>query len=327
MNEDQWFWTLSEFLDGRGTLENRRLVDEALACDPRVQKMYVDLINLEEGLSRSSEERWMEAQAELEEVGASVWGRRSAWNLWAGLVAGGVLGALLSASVVWAFNGGRWEAKTQPVAIANADFESGNALQASGVPGQVGLWGGDYAEITGEQRGVMPASGMRMLKFLRADNRLTPLDSLTAAGEVWQWVKVDQFPAHAGRRVAAVELSARFNAVEDAAEEMVAFGVSLWAFDADVAAGPALWREHRMLALASGSREELADRDSGTWQTVTARMSVPAEANLVLLGVRVGRKGTGKKSPVFGAHFVDDVRLRVVETVSREGTDATQELK
>jgi hypothetical protein len=327
MNEDEWMWMLSEFIAGRGSPESRLLVKEALSRDPRVRNMYVDLINLEEGLRLCAEGRWMErSESELSEdsIGA---GRHWRRNVWVGVAAGVALGALLSVSMVWAFAGVRRDVKGLPVEVANADFESTESPHDAGVPSVIGHWGGDYSEITGKQGQVAPFSGMRMLRFLRADNRLTPSDSMPAVSEVWQWVKVERFPVHPGRRVSALELSARFNGEEDAARERVAFGVSLWAFNADVTEGPALWQEHRTLALASGSREELADRDGVSWQTVTTRLSVPAESNLVLLGLRVGRKGAGEKSPVFGAHYVDDVRLHVVETIPVEGAETVQGVK
>jgi hypothetical protein len=317
MNEDLWVWQIGEYLGGRASPEEGRALEAALASDAHLRRLYVDVVNLEAGLVNSSESRWMAQMLQASEP--AVGGGRARGSVWGGMVAGLLLGVSLSASVVWAIGVSRGEARGGAVPVANADFESGEAPMSEGVPRVVGIWGGDFAEFAGARDAVSPASGRRMLRFLRADNRLTPPDSATAVSEVWQVLDVAQFPAPPGRRASVVELAVRFNASEPGSEERVVFGASLFAFAGDAARGPELWNEHRRLALASTSVEDPLDHEVGTWQTLQARLSLPAEARVVLLGLRVGRKGPGAASPVFGSQYADDVRVRVVESVPSDG--------
>jgi hypothetical protein len=115
-----------------------------------------------------------------------------------------------------------------------------------------------------------------------------------------------------------VEVLARFNGLVTAAEERLAFGVSLHAFAGEAHGGPELWRNHRTLALASASKEELADREPATWQTLRTRIVLPAEATVLLLGLRVVRKGVRVVDGVFGSHYADDVQLYFVESGPRQ---------
>lgn len=318
--EADWIFAIGEYLAGRACAQESQRIEAALRSQPEVLRLYLDLVNLDIGLTQAAQARWMEAMGEASGGAPVVHGPpRSGWKGVAAVgVAGLLTGVLLSASMVWAFSGTRSGGRMEMLPLSNADFEEGGAPEADGVPSASATWGGDYAEFATAQNGVQPFRGMRMLKFLRADNRLTPPDSLPAVAEMWQFVPLS--PTAVGSETASrsVEVLARFNGLVTAAEERLAFGVSLHAFAGGVQEGPELWRNHRALALASASKEELADREPATWQTLRTRMVLPGEATVLLLGLRVVRKGGRLVDGVFGSHYADDVQLYFVESASRQ---------
>lgn len=319
MNEESWAWLLSEYIADRVSPEERLRVEEALQQQPDVRRLYVDLINLDVGLAQVSEAVWIQNMEQTSESRiATPSPLRAGWfGVAAGVAVGICTGIVLSASMVWAFSGPKPAARAEALPLANPDFEEGSAPGADGVPSVPRVWGGDYAAFAGPENGVTPASGARMLKFLRADNRLTPPDSRPAAGEIWQLLDLGTLPSFAAT-VRHVEVSVRFNSAKGGKDEHVTFGVSLHAFRGDVRDGPALWRNHRTLALAAASKEELADEDTGSWQTLSTRLELPREATVLLIGLRVARKGVKTEDPEFQAHYVDQVQLHLVEPTTHK---------
>ncbi len=230
--------------------------------------------------------------------------------------AAGLLLGLCSASVVWAMALNQWRGpKALPLPLFDGGFEVSETVGDEGVPTRAGVWGGDFAKVVGSEGGVVPVEGRRMLQFLRGDNRLTPADAKSSVAESWQVVDLRSLdlksPTSSGtKRPAVVEVSAQFNATADPANERLAFAVSVLAFSGDVSEMPVLWRGRRELALAAADKEEKADSDASRWQTLTAQVTVPPEANLLLVQLRATRKGPGPKSQEFGAAFVDAAVLK-----------------
>lgn len=224
-------------------------------------------------------------------------------------LAAGVLIGLCCASAVWAMVGHGRLSKLTPLPLVDGSFESSNAPSDEGVPIKTGVWGGDFAANVERADDIAPIAGRRMLRFLRGDNRLTPPDVKSSVAEIWQVVELDAERRKTLRQSQVVEVGAKFNVTATAASEKVAFGVSVLAFAGDVVQGPELWRERRELALATSDKEELADSRSDSWQKLTAQVTVPRETNLLLVQLRVTRKGPGPLGQEFGGHFVDDVTL------------------
>lgn len=244
--------------------------------------------------------------------------RPFAWRrAWAAAAAAGLAVGLFSATLVYGIVMQRGlQSEGTPVPMSDGGFESGVEPVAEFVPERAGLWSGDFAALAESTPEIVPIEGKRMLKFLRTDNRFSPAGVTPSAGEVWQVVDLAAARSALGQEVAVIEVSAQFNQQPGAVAEKLAFGVSVMAFSGSAADAPTVWREHRELALARADKEELADAESLTWQRLSAQMTVPREANWLLVQLRVVRKGKGPHSPVLGAHFADDVRLRALELPS-----------
>lgn len=227
-------------------------------------------------------------------------------------LAAGVFIGLFGSSIVWAMVGRLVPPATMtPLPLGDGGFEISHSLEFDGIPTKPRIWGGDFAAIVKDEAGVSPAEGRHMLQFLRGNNRLTPPDVRSSVAEIWQVVDLNDPHAKAvrlnGDQSAVIEVSARFNATAEASAERVAFGVSVLAFAGDVGELPELWRARREMALAVSDKEELADADQSSWQTLIAQVTVPIEANLLLVQLRATRKGPGKRPQEFAQHFVDDV--------------------
>jgi|GEM_PF-1067700 hypothetical protein len=245
--------------------------------------------------------------------------RPFAWRRALAAAAAGLVVGLFSASLVYGLVMQRGLVNEGiPVPLADGGFESGVEPAAEFVPARTGLWSGDFATLSEGGPEMVPSEGKRMLKFLRTDNRLSPAGVMPSAGELWQVVDLTEARAALGHELAVIEVSARFNQAAVSGGEKTAFGVGLMAFSGSAADAPAVWRERRELALAQADKEELADAEPGTWQRLSAQMTVPREANLLLVQIRAVRKGRGPHSPVLGAHFTDDVRLRALDRPSAE---------
>jgi len=75
---------------------------------------------------------------------------------------------LLSATLAWAYVGLQSE---RVIPLLHESFESGPEPLTTGVPIELGVWAGDYADIVAAQLEVKPEDGMKMLRFYGAITR------------------------------------------------------------------------------------------------------------------------------------------------------------
>ena len=142
---------------------------------------------------------------------------RFGWLTWrpftaaaAGIVLGMICTSVLFAYVAPLF----WKVTT----LLEDGFESGPAPLATGVPVEVARWGGDYSEVVGEQQGVRPAVGQKMLRFLRGDYEGRDIPS-SHSSDVFRLVDVRPYRHEFADGGAVVQLSAIFNAIAFAEDE------------------------------------------------------------------------------------------------------------
>lgn len=232
--------------------------------------------------------------------------------------AAGLVVGLLCASVGWAVTGPAFLAvKSRPLPIENPGFESGAAPATEGVPRQFGVWSGDFSALSIGEQGVTPVEGKTMLRLLRSDNQNTPTGVETGAAEVWQAIDMTPFLKAERKAPTVVELSAQFNTVDASSDNRIVFGVSLEAFSGDVQQVPTLWQHRRESALVRSGREQPAGHKPGVWQTVSTQLSVPHDANILLVHLFAVRKSQGSLPKQPKGHFLDGVSLRLLETDSQ----------
>jgi hypothetical protein len=228
-------------------------------------------------------------------------------TLFAGLVVG-----VLSASVAWAIMVPRMKDGTRAVsALLTDSFEGGEGFLVTGVPTQTEQWSGDYSEIVGEQQGLRPASGTKMLRILRAD-----YEGKTASGsyigDVYRLMDLRPYRHEVADGRAVIQLSASFNALPFLADEQYQCSISVFALDAHVAQDAssrlAATLTNESLAMARQNRMSL-DRDPRTWQKMQGELRLPVNTDFVLIRLGVSHVVKSQRRDTFAGHYIDDVHV------------------
>jgi len=236
------------------------------------------------------------------------WTNWLSWRPLTAAAAGIVLG-MFCTSMVFAYVG---PSLGKVMTLLQESFESGPAPLVTGVPIEAGKWSGDYTEVVGEQRGVKPESGKKMLRFLRADFEGKPQAAGSAAGDIYRLVDVRPYRKEFSDGGAVAQLSAVFNAFEFPANEAYGCSISLFALDAETAmngstrSGQTLNTES--LAMARNSRLKL-DRDPATWQRLNGELRLPPNTDFLLIHISLSHASIAQRKATFDGHYLDDVRL------------------
>jgi len=240
---------------------------------------------------------------------------RSRWLAWRPLtaVAAGILFGLFGASMVFGV-GGRWTEKV--TSLFRESFETGPVPSVTGVPQQLNQWSGDFSELVGEQQGIKPAHGTKMIRMLRADFEGKSVTKLNTYGDLMKIVDVRPFTRETNGGEVVFSASALFNAATFPEAERYDGVVTLYAVD-EIGSTEKNLLKNSLAHTCNGLGLSL-DRNPTTWESATARLQLPAGTNFVILKVSVRRMPKNKEplstlpnSITFSGHFVDDVRASI----------------
>ena len=240
---------------------------------------------------------------------------RSRWLAWRPLtaVAAGILFGLFGASMVFGV-GGRWTEKV--TSLFRESFETGPAPSMTGVPQQLNQWSGDFSELVGEQQGIKPAHGTKMIRMLRADFEGKSVTKLNTYGDLMKIVDVRPFTRETNGGEVVFSASALFNAATFPEAERYDGVVTLYAVD-EIGSTENNLLKNSLAHTCNGLGLSL-DRNPTTWESATARLQLPAGTHFVILKVSVRRMPKNKEplstlpNPItFSGHFVDDVRASI----------------
>ena len=240
---------------------------------------------------------------------------RSRWLAWRPLtaVAAGILFGLFGASMVFGV-GGRWTEKV--TSLFRESFETGPAPSVTGVPQQLNQWSGDFSELVGEQQGIKPAHGTKMIRMLRADFEGKSVTKLNTYGDLMKIVDVRPFTRDTNGGEVVFSASALFNAASFPEAERYDGVVTLYAVD-EIGSTEKNLLKNSLAHTCNGLGLSL-DRNPTTWESATARLQLPAGTNFVILKVSVRRMPKNKEplstlpNPItFSGHFVDEVRASI----------------
>ena len=186
--------------------------------------------------------------------------------------------------------------------LAGGDFEPGSPISARGIPTKPGEWSGDRCEIVGSLPGFRPQSGAGMLRFL--DNPPGPTDD---AAELWQFVDLSPY-REALAAGGQVELSAWFNR-ESAPGDARPFTMVLAAYRGSIEQiRTTLWPQRPAMTLDYEATPVVGDDDPTTWQQGKAGISIPPDADWLLVSIAAHRGNPPRGLP---SRFADSVVLRI----------------
>lgn len=252
---------------------------------------------------------------------------RTAWFSWRPLTAAaaGIVIGLSGATLVFGYAGSY---AGRAIALLQEGFESPPAPLAVGMSVEPGFWSGDFSEVVGVHRGVKPAGGMKMLRFLRADYEGKPERGGYVA-DLFRVVDLARPEFEVARGDACISVEARFRALPQDGVRRGHCGVTVYALDALPESG-----EHHDLflkrrdgmaigddeapatgptILATTARQEPLMTSGDAWQAARSELRLPPGTRYVLIHLHqslLQPKNLRAAEPVeFEGLYVDDVRV------------------
>lgn len=315
---DEIFELVQRYQDGVACAEEVAQLESRLSTDAAFRMEYLRYANADAALCSVAPAGVPDEFSFAANSLRDSWLKRTASTLMkiaAGIVIGG-----LGASVAWAYSiPAQFEQPSQPLPLADGSFESGEAPKAKGVPVVPGLWSGDYSRVTKADLGVQPHQGLSMLRFLRPDNENSRDQGDHRAYELWQIVDVRKARAHENKEGLKVEFSGWFRAAQQGAGQRPTFGVAILAFQGSPDLAPEIWKNRREEALVWTDKSEIAITQ---WTRIATQLAIPAEADFLLVQVRVLSKIAIDSNAVeTPGYFVDQIELRALESTPAKNSN------
>jgi hypothetical protein len=236
--------------------------------------------------------------------------RINRWLSWRPLMAAaaGIVLGIFCTSVVFAYVA---PSLGKVITLLQESFESGPAPLVTGVPTEPGHWSGDYSEVVGEQQGVKPESGKKMLRFLRGDYEGKPNPEGSKIGDLYRLIDMRPYRQEFADGGAVVQLSAGFNTFEFPADERYECSLTLYALDAESVKNGSVHSGFMLneAPLGSQKRRMRLDRSPATWQRLTSELRLPPDTDFLMVRICIQYAVKSAPRQTFAGHYVDDVRL------------------
>ncbi len=236
---------------------------------------------------------------------------RRVWFQWRPLMAAsaGIVLGIFCTSIVLAYVA---PSLGKAVTLLDDSFESGPPPLVTGVAVEAGRWSGDYTEVVGEQQGVKPESGQKMLRLLRADYEGKTNAKESYVADIYRMVDMRPYRQEFADGGAVVQLSAGFNAFDFPTEEIYSAKMSIHAFDAESVTNGTLravsaWDENCLAAASTGAAR--LDRKPATWERRTSDLRLPANTDFLLIHMMIQAGRGPRPEASFAGHFIDDVSV------------------
>ncbi len=229
------------------------------------------------------------------------------WRPLTAAAAGIVLGTFCT-SVVFAYVAPSFG---KVVTLLGESFESVPTPLAKGVPMEADHWSGDYTEVVGEQQGVKPESGKKMLRFLRADYEGKTNAEGSRVGDIYRLVDMRPYRGEFADDGVVAQVSAGFNMLEFPADERYHCSLTLYALDAESVPTGSTRSGIKLDEAPLGSHKRLMrlDRSPATWQRLTSELRLPPDTDYLLVRICIQYTLKSAPQPTFAGHYVDEVRL------------------
>lgn len=299
----RWRELINRHLLGDISQEESVELEAALSTSREAREDFRSRCNIDAALRHQSSLHAEPATPAKDKV-TRVWFSPTLTSAAAGLAFG-----MFCTSVAWAYVG---PYASKSINLLQESFESNPAPLVTGVPVTPGRWSGDVTEVTGEQQGVKPEKGNKMLRFLRADYEGKSKPEGSYVGDLYRLIDLRPSRQEFADGGAVVQLSAAFNAFAFPQAERYDVSASVYALNAEMAANlsapgnPGVPDE--ALAMTRKSLQRM-DRDPLTWEKVEGELRLPPDTEFLLIHLSVIHGTRPQQRETFDGHFLDDVRV------------------
>lgn len=295
---------LSRVVDGTVSSEEFVELETALRSSADARRRYLHAMDLHAELQARGALSFGEMRVvqggEKKPLSWFRWGSRAA-------MAAGVTVGVFGTSLVF---GSVAAVKTKGIALLRESFENGPTPRVTGVPLEPGAWSGDYSDLVSAQGAVRPATGKKMLRFLRADYEGKPNAQGSRTSGVWRVLDLRAYRAQILEGSAEVQLSALVNT--SAAERDYSAFVSVYAWTSEGLAAAkghdSRYYDAHALALSRGQWVKL-DRAPATWQSLDSALRLPVETEFVAIQAAIKQVSAPDIPVEFGEQYLDHVRM------------------
>lgn len=200
-----------------------------------------------------------------------------------------------------------------PVVVHEESFEFPPAPESNYLPTEFNVWGGDETEVVEAERGIVPCSGSKMLRFVSSHPRGKAYEG--NASEIWRVLDLDELRIE-GTRELRVDVAASFNSAVPPGVPRVGCLVGAIATDVHPAVLGARWRtlfdtaEIASTRIAVGQRCTGIDDDPATWQRLSATVTVPSEARYLVIYCLASTRPPAQADSR-AAEYIDDITVTV----------------
>jgi hypothetical protein len=241
------------------------------------------------------------------------WLRRGLWLGAAAVLVGGCGIGSAATSMAIAYSG-LLTRTVAPQIVHDEGFEHPPAPAPHYLPTEFDVWGGDETEVVSADRGVVPRSGRKMLRFVSSHPSGMAYEG--NASEIWRVLDLDELRRLEGAHELRVEIAAFFNGVVPPGVARAGCLVGAIATDVQPAVLGERWRTLFDAAavastrIAIGQRSSVIDDDPATWQRLSASVTVPAEARYLVLYCLASTR-PADQAHAGAAEYIDDITVTV----------------
>ena len=306
----------SRYLDGTATPEETQALEALILNDPVVRREFLRYTYLDAALVRIHSPQMQTVLAnpltQTAKLTARTNGKKPFVRLSKRPLTAATLGliiGLLSASVVWAHVA---QIGKEISTLLIEDFESPSLEIVSNVPLENGIWRGDRAVVVGEEQGVKPASGLKMLRFLHEGFEGRARQRSNHIADVYRLIDVRRFQHNIAGDRSVVQASASMNSIPFPPDEKYGCSISVYALDADAVPesatkiGTALTQDST--AMARSIRTKL-DADASQWQHLTTELQLPSNTAFLVIRLHITQAFDGNGMSPFTGTYVDDISV------------------
>ncbi len=305
-DKDTQLELVRRYLDGTATAEETKALESLIVKDPGLRREFLRHANVDAALAGTRRPK----------IQASPRPKRKIWAHWRPLtgVAAGVVIGMFCTSLLLAYVG---PLASKATTLLDESFETTSTPVVTGVALEPGVWRGDYAAIVGEEQGIKPEGGGKMLRMLRADYDGKIRSEGNHLADVYRLIDVRPYRNELADGRAVAQVSASFNGTSFPGDEKFGCAISMYALDAETAPngpshiGTALTADS--LAMARSSRTKL-DRDPDTWQRLTTELLVPSKTEFLVIRLHITQAFDSEGRPPFTGSYVDDVRMSLARS-------------